>query len=655
MRGRSVTVAHEDERDQDCDAEVLLLGVYPMARDVSLENPQQENACRTGSSLPTRLFTGFRSSFLALAVPAILCGQEPTRASGPGVYRGYSEQVADDIVRRSIYITVRDGTRLAADIFLPAVEGEPLAGPFPVLWAYDRYQRARERSDGVQTKLEIFPYLAEIVRHGYVVADVDARGAGASFGTQRLPLAPEQARDVYDVTEWLADRPWSTGRVGMWGGSYLGGMQYLGASLRPPSLVAIFPQMAPADAWELFRPGGIFLETFTERWTEGARVIDLTVPAPPVDSDPDGVVRDSALAEHEENVDVARAFRELRFRDSQRDDFRWPYPVLSPLSYRSEVSESGVAAYHLTGWRDIFARDPFLWYWNLEGPQKLIIGPWSHQQSAGLDYAAEHLRRYDYWLKGVENGVMDEAPIHYRTIGDSTGTWKSAREWPPVRIRPDTLWPAPGPSGTVASINDGRLSPRPPEEVGSIRYPVDTTASAGMATRWNNAAGVGGTEFRYADLASNDARGVTWTGAALETPLVITGHPRVRLRVASSTPDADIFVFIEEVRPDGSSHYVTEAQLRLSLRRTSPPPHDRGGLPWRRSYAADGMPLQPGVPVDVELDLFPVSYRFRAGSRIRLTVTGADADSFEVRFTDPVPTLALTRSEGVFLVLPVER
>jgi putative CocE/NonD family hydrolase len=182
------------------------------------------------------------------------------------------------------------------------------------------------------------------------------------------------------------------------------------------------------DLYSFAYGGGIYRQDYAQHWAEMTREMDLEKTAAPVDADPDGVLLRQAIKEHQRNVNVNDLFSSLPFRDSVPPGMKRPlYALLSPGSRVRELNRSGVAVYHLAGWFDMWSRDAFVWYNNLHTPQKLIIGPWHHGSSQDFNLADEHLRWYDYWLKGVANGIMEEPPIHYYTLGASTGEeWKSA-------------------------------------------------------------------------------------------------------------------------------------------------------------------------------------------------------------------------------------
>ena len=195
---------------------------------------------------------------LALALVALFLAvgnAQEAQVSKLSQYQGYTEPIYDQWVRTSQYVTVWDGTRLAVDIFRPARGGVPVETPLPVIWTHDRYQRAFivQPSGRIITQLWGRPWLETMLLHGYVVGVVDVRGGGASYGTRTGEFSPEESQDGYDITEWFAAQPWCSGRIGMYGLSYLGITQYMAAGTLPPHLVALFPEMAMFGRWQCCR------------------------------------------------------------------------------------------------------------------------------------------------------------------------------------------------------------------------------------------------------------------------------------------------------------------------------------------------------------------------------------------------------------------
>lgn len=318
----------------------------------------------------------------------------------------------------------------------------------------------------------------------------------------------------------------------------------------------------------------------------------------------------------------------------------------------------------------MWPRDMFVWFNNLPNPKKIIIPPWSHSHdfAAGwkdtvpplagfvpkFDYDAELIRWYDYWLKGIDNGIMTEPPIRYFTMGATEKeAWRDTRQWPLPEERPSLYYLQAGPSGSIRSVNDGGLAEKAPGgDTGQDDYLADYTTSTGPATRWHN--GRGG-NFNYPDMAANDAKGLTYTTPPLKAAIEVTGHPVVHLCVSSTADDGDFFAYLEEVDETGVSRYLTEGVLRASHRKLAPPPFSYMNLPYHRSYAEDVAPLPAGQPVELVFDLHPTSNIFDAGHRIRLTITCADQTSFETPVLSPAPRVTVHRNSrfASYVQLPV--
>jgi putative CocE/NonD family hydrolase len=570
---------------------------------------------------------------VAVLLAAVAC-ERPHVASAFGEYESPYTDRYDEWVRSSEYVEMRDGVRLAIDVVRPARDGTPIEEPQPAVWAHNRYHRANFGQNGAVLSLaDVWAPGRELVRHGYVLVVADVRGGGASFGTYTGPFSPEETRDAYEITEWIADQPWCNGKVGMFGQSYLGITQFMAASQQPPALAAIFPAMAAFDLYDFVYPGGVYRQDFIDTWGRLTRQLDTEVPVPPVDGDDGATLLTQALAQHEDNWDVVVGAREARFRDSEVDGGQLWYQN-NPFAYLEEINESGVPVYQWNGWFDIYTRDVFLWFANLEVPQKLTLGPWSHGARDSAIAAAgsrlittEQLRWFDFWLRDIDNGVMDGPAINYATtIEPGRWTWHSTDVWPLPNAEQRVYYFAAGPSGSVASANDGVLTTATTSAEEADFYQVDPTTTTDTATRWDNGAGIA---MAYPDMRQNDEKGLTFTTAPLAADVNVTGHPIVTAYVTTSSGDADVYALLEEVTPDGVSSYVTEGILRVSHRALTDPEFETLGLPYHRSHVADKAALPDGEIAELVFDLYPTSNVFNAGNRIRLTITGADADNTE--------------------------
>ena len=345
---------------------------------------------RKRSYLPRTI--GLLAVFTLTLVPGFSSQENPAptpqKISAPGKYQGYSAPIYNEWVRFSQYVPARDGTKLAVDVYRPSVGGKPVSEALPVIWTFTPYRRAVKLPDGrLITQMQMMSWLETVLKHGYVIAAADVRGDGASFGVSTGVFGPEEATDAYDIIEWLAAQPWSTGKIGMCGISYQGLTQLLAASTGPPHLAAIMPDMVMFDLYSFSYPGGVFQDDFIAGWSRLVKEIDTIAPAAPVDEDPDGKLLAQALEEHKKNVYPIETTPEGKFRDAL-DPLTQTRPYLDhgPQSYLKGIRESGskIGVYLVAGWFDMWPRDMLAWFNNLPNPKKIIIAPWSHSH----DYAA---------------------------------------------------------------------------------------------------------------------------------------------------------------------------------------------------------------------------------------------------------------------------
>lgn len=299
----------------------------------------------------------------------------------------------DDANRYSVYVPMPDGVRIAVDYFVPTANGVEASEPLPTILHYTRYTRAALFTDDngeqqLSAEGERNPLLQHMLHRGYTVAVVDARGTGASFGVHNGAFSIEETADSYSIIEWIAAQPWSDGNVGMEGRSYPGMTQYQAATQAPPALKAIFPEMAGPTPYDFVYRGGTYKSDFINTWGLGTRQADLANIAAPVDDDPDGTLRDAAVAEHAANLwaqemvgSEAAAHRDWAY---ETKDARADWDTTGTIDDLEAIDASGIAIYHLVGWYDIYTSQQPMLYASLEAaPQKMIIGPWVHSGGFG--------------------------------------------------------------------------------------------------------------------------------------------------------------------------------------------------------------------------------------------------------------------------------
>ena len=565
------------------------------------------------------------------------------RVSEFGKYVGYSQPVYSEWVRTSRYLEMSDGVKLAVDIIRPVKGGKAVTKPMPAVWNYYRYHRAREQDGNIVSMVDRSPPLQTLVKHGYVIVVVDARGTGASYGSHdKGPNSNDQARDLYEVTEWIAAQPWSDGNVGMFGHSYSAYMQFRAAAQKPPHLKAIFPSMATFDLYEIMYRGGVFGDEFAQGASRSLDYWDIETAAPPVDEDSDGKMLAEARAEHSSNVEPHKFLKSYAYRDTRKNDFAF-WLENNPMANLKEVNESSIPVYQWAGWYDFNIRDMFQWFVNMKNPQKLTIGPWSHASYDWDDIlAVEQLRWFDHWLKDIDNGIMDEPSINYAVIENGkVDKWHSTNDWPLPEADDVYYFFVEGPSGSSKSVNDGVLSKqKPTSDEGQDTYVVDYTATS-----------------EDDDMSTNDAKGLTFTSPPLEENIIIIGHPVVTLYVTSTTDDIDFYVYLEEVDVHGASKHITDGILRASHRPLMEPPFNNMGLPYHRHFSADTKPLEKNEVAELKFDLLPVARVSKKGNRARVTVTCADKSYTEQEQLDPAPTVNLFRNQrfASHILLPIAK
>ncbi len=527
----------------------------------------------------------------------LICASDPAMAqvSRPGEYSGYSTMIYSETVRTSRYVSMRDGTKLAVDILRPAKDRIAVSTPYPVLWTYNWGGRAIGGVHAVDN-------YAELVKHGYVVAFADARGCGASFGAMIGSYARIEAQDAYDLTEWLGTQPWSNGKVGMMGCSHSGQIEWLAAGMKPPHLKAIFPQCYSFDYYFGKSQGGI-PGTF-----RSGSSYEREKTSAPVDEDPTGAMRDEAVEQHKKGQSDHAIFHPLRFRDSRSpitNSKAWEES--SPATYLKDIQEAGIPTYQWASWNDLLTkvmRDAFLYRANVKSVLKTSVGPLGHCGFGSFNILAEERRWFDYWLKNINNGIMDEPSIYFSTINAKADrSWRFSWKWPLPNEKRMIYYLEQGPSGSANSgVNDGILTPFAPRNPSA----KDTYAANYTITE-----------------ATRDAQGITYTTEPLASDMELVGYVKADLWVSSSAADQDFFAFFEDIDGTGKPVVITKFQLRGSHRALSDPFFDNLGLPWRANLESEAAPLPSNQPVKLVFDPLPVSYVVKAGHRIRLAIVNA--------------------------------
>lgn len=525
------------------------------------------------------------------------------------------------IIKSSFYIPLRCGTQLATFVYYESKQNLESSKTFPIIWSLDRYHsvctKNKTENDTGSCVEEIFPkilpWLEELTTAGYIVAFVDTRGSGASFGYNDGAFNSQEISDAFDITDWFSKQNWCNGKIGMFGRSYKGVNQLFIATNPHPNLKTIFPEMAFGDLYSFAYSGGIFHHDFVYKWNKKINDLDVTLAAWGVEQDRELKDLNRARTQHRANRDNYSALISLPFRNSKEpNQAERIYQNRSPLYYTKQISESKLPICHFSGWYDLWVKDSLLMFKNFKNPQRIIIGPWTHGGCQGKEMAKFHLKWYNFYLKNEGKDPLLKDKIQYYTIGEyRQSPWKSANKWPLPEQKLLRLF---------VSIED-ILSLQETCPIGNkINYAVNPHCTSGEKTRWSCGYG---SEFQYPDMKENDARSLCFTSKPMDKALEITGHPLVNLWVSYEKMHTDIFVYLEEVYPDGYSQYITEGQLRLSHRKETNAPYETFKLPYYRSCAYD-LEKESTKPVLVKIDLYPISYLIPKGNCLRLSICCAD-------------------------------
>lgn len=546
----------------------------------------------------------------------------------------------------SRYITMRDGCRIAVDVYLPqpSQDGAP-APPVPALLFLTPYYRRFKLREGGSG--EVNPNTGKFrdyfVPRGYAVVVVDVRGTGASFGTRDSFRSPREREDSREIADWIVGQPWSNGVIGATGISYLGAAADFLASTSHPAVKAIAPLSAVWDTYaDNYFPGGIQLKSLTKVYDDlmvgldhDRRDVlrqfsyfanpDFAGPQP-VDDDPDGVLLNQAVTQHLGNFRQTDFMAEFKFREEGL-----PYdPAFSSASFSPYAVSDGirddVAVLSVSGWYDGagYANGAISRYLTLaDNPRHLLLGPWDHGAridispwrtavEPGFPLLGEVLRFFDTYLMGRETGLKDEEPVHYYTV--HAEQWRTAQHWPPIADHHRFYLAA-----------DGQLAAGAPA-AGEDCHAVDFSRGTGHNTRYERIAGIDSRDY-YGDWHGRTGAMLSYTSAPLDRAMELAGHGLADLYLSSSEPDLALFVYVSEIEADGRERYVTEGLLRALHRKESGVPDTyRTSWPFRSFTRADAAPLTPGRIERLRIPLLPVAWQFAKGSRIRISITGHDDD-----------------------------
>ena len=528
------------------------------------------------------------------------------------------------VTDKDVAITMRDGTVLRAN-----VERPDAPGTFPVLVTQTPYGKDTAGTvlggDG-----------NALVQRGYVQVTVDVRGTGKSNGSWDS-FGPSEQQDGYDVVEWAAAQPWSTGAVGLDGPSYMGLNQLYTAALRPPHLKAIFPVVPMADGYrDIVFSGGDVNVSFIPLW------IGLVTGA--------GLIADPvALLGHVGGVLSFSIPTLVGATTGGAVAYDGPFwKTRSPIEVLDRIQ---VPTFVVGGLHDLFQRGEPLIYERLKNrvPSRLVMGPWTHLGgSSGQGLPADgvpalsdlELRWFDQYLKGTDTNIAAIPKVTQYTYGDER--YETQADWPDPKLDPQR-WYLRG--GNVVSPNAPSVS-EPAQSF--VQHPLSgiCTMSTGQWT-----AGLGEPLPCFTDDRPNSlSGGASYESEPLSSDLRLSGPIAAKLWVTTTAADAAVTVRVDDVAPDGASTGMTTGWQTASLRATdaSRTRTVRGHVlqPWHPFTQASVQPVIAGAPTALDVEVFPTNWVLKAGHRLKIVVAPADFP----HAVPPLPAL-LNRLGGVVSVL----
>ena len=534
-------------------------------------------------------------------------------------------------MENNVAVAMRDAVTLYADIYRP--DGE---GPYPTILQRTPYDKTTSLTN---TMLD--PIRA--AKAGFAVVIQDTRGRHASEG--EFYAFRDDIDDGYDTVEWAAAQPWSNGKVGKYGASYVGATQWLAATSRPPHLVTIVPTVTASnyhDGWTY--QGGAFELGFNMSWT----LLQLTLANFKNVSGVQNVPRERRAGLIHDVDNMTEGFSYLPTKDFPglnsglaKYYYDWlAHPDFDDywkkLCIEERHSEIDVPALHFGGWYDIFLGGTIRNYLGMKesganetarSGQRLIIGPWAHgargstmagrhyfgimADPTATDVDGVHLRWFDHWLNDAANGIIEEAPVRIFVMGDDV--WRDEQEWPLARAVETKYYLHSGGKAN-SKHGDGILSTDMPQSEAAdvfLYNPADPVPTTGGALCCNPYFAANGAYDQNEVEERQDV--LVYSTPPLAQDVEVTGPVTVTLWASTSATDTDFTAKLVDVCEDGCARNLTDGIIRARY----------------RDSMSNPTLLEPGQAYRYEIDLWATSNVFKAGHQIRLEISSSNFPRFD--------------------------
>jgi len=512
----------------------------------------------------------------------------------------------------NLWITMSDGCRLAARLFLPASHANE---PVPAILEYIPYRKRdfmRRRDESIHRWF---------AARGYAAVRVDMRGSGESEGLLHDEYLQQEQDDALEVIAWIAAQPWCTGKVGMMGKSWGAYNSVQVAALRPPALKAIIAVMGTDDRYAEcihYSGGCLMLDNFW--WGCIMQIFNARPPDPAI---------------------VGEAWRRTWMERLEAETF-WPEIWLQHQTLDAYWQHGSVAfdyaaitcpTWFWGGWADLYRDTPFRLAEHLRAPLRVTVGPWAHLYpheglpKPAVGFLQEALRWWDRWLRDEPNDVMSGSPLQFYLM-DSVPPQASYAERP-GRWVGESRWPSDNVQLRRFALNERRLDLVPePERTLTVSSPQTLGLAGG---EWGSFAVAGDLPL---DQRLEAAGALEFDGGPLVESLDLLGNAAVILELASDRPQAQVAVRLIDVAPDGRATLVSRGFLNLS----------------QRSGRDSPAPLLPQARYRVEVQLTGTAYVFPPGHRLRIAVS---TTYWPIIWPSPEPVTLTVFTGASELLLPI--
>ena len=511
-------------------------------------------------------------------------------------------------MRLNVKVPMRDGVELSADLYLPRV-----SGTFPTVLMRTPY------SNNMDVTIERARVLAN---DGYACVIQDIRGRWDSDGDY-YPFHPD-VDDGFDTQEWVGQQEWSNGKIGMAGSSYLGLVQWLSAPLRSQYLTCLAPRVICGDFYNgLVYPGGALQLNVVMTW--GMRTNGRTGQS--IDyHDWTNAFRALPVGDADLSAGRALGFFKDWIEHPAYDDY-W-----NAIDVEDKWNEIDVPAFSMGGWFDLYSADAFT---NFNGIRKngrtpearqsrLIVGPWPHALSTSsktgdVDFGAgsladldgEETRWFDYWLKGIDNGIVDEPPLRLFIMG--INEWRDEHEWPLAR----TDWQrwhlhSDGDANSVRG--GGRLSIDTPTDEPEDRFVYDPEFPV-QTVGGNNCCSPDIVPWGPYDQRAVEMRSdvLVYTSDPFEEDMEVTGPIKVVLYAATDGPDTDWTAKLVDVSPTGYAMNLCDGIFRARYRESR----------------SESRLLEPNRVYEYEIDVAVTGNVFQKAHSVRIEISSSNFPRFD--------------------------